>query len=158
VQVVYTLLPLVPKPASFSTLLIFCDMSKLKCPVFPDLSLLNVHVQKPHLYQTRQILIMLLEPLLVRISILIFPCGSADMLMIIAFTDADDLSFQLIISLPHFHLLLFVLFIKCLRTQALLTHAFASFTVVSAGFPKIICFLFNIRKVYFISILAPGSL
>jgi hypothetical protein len=91
-------------------------------------------------------------------SILFFPSGSPDMLMIMTLTDTDDLSFQLIISLPQFHPLLFVLFIKLLRAQALLTHAFARFTAVSAGFPKIICFLFNIRKVYFIPLLALGSL
>jgi hypothetical protein len=91
-------------------------------------------------------------------SIPFFPSGSADMLMIITLTDTDYLGFQLIISLPQFHPNLFVLFIKFLRVQALLTRAFARFTAVSAGLPKIICFSFNTRKVYFIPVLALGSL
>jgi hypothetical protein len=91
-------------------------------------------------------------------SILFFPSGSADMLMIIILTDTDDASFQLIISLPQFNPLLFVLFIKFIRAQALLTHVFARFTAVSTGFSKIICFLFNILKVYFIPVVALGSM
>jgi len=150
---VYTLLSLVPNPASFSTLLIFCDMRKLKYHVFPNLFLLKLYILKPYLYQSRHTLILVVEPLLLRMPFLFFPYGSADMLMIITLTDTDDLSFQLIISLPQFRPLVFVLFIKFLRAQALLTHAFARFTAVSAGFPKIICFLFNIRKVYFIPVL-----
>jgi hypothetical protein len=58
------------------------------------------------------------------------------MLMIITLTDTDDLNFQLIVSLPQFHPILFVLFIKFLRAQAPLTYAFARFTAVSAGFLK----------------------
>ena len=80
VQVVYSLFSLVPNPASSSTLLIFCDTSNLKYSVFPDLFPLNLHVQKSYLYQTRHILIMVLEQLLFRMSILFFPSGSADML------------------------------------------------------------------------------
>lgn len=118
----------------------------------------NLHVQKPYVYQSRHILIMVLEPLLLRMLILFFPYGSVDMLVIIILTDTDDLSFQLIISLPQFHQFLFVPFVKFLRAQALLTHAFARFTVVSVGFPKIICFLFNIRNLYFFPVLALGSL
>lgn len=62
----------------------------------------------------------------------------------------DDLNFRLIISLPQFHPLLFVLFIELLRAQALLTHAFVKFTAVSSGFPKIILFIQHIHRYIYI--------